>query len=232
MYLLTHCYIFYTQSYRTIVSYDGSELLKDFSLCILQKNNIFQCDAKIPTLPKVEPITTWRDMPVTHEMAQSLLIGHLDEETALVVSAWYRLHSLRLIDSCPLRISWCFCAQGSIHGPVSWKVAAGANVAYDQFPSQNQLFYKGLGKTMWYDPIFRVKTIDGRDIWCKRHYRVRLGPVPGTFRFSVLDNGVTSDEFWTIVAADDDLKWIVFHYAGAASAVGLVRHGHECKTLL
>jgi len=76
---------------------------------------------------------------------------------------------------------------------------------------------------MWYDPIFRVKTIDGRDIWCKRHYRVRTGPIPGTFRFSVLDNGVTSDEYWTIVAVDDNLQWIIFHYAGAASAVGLVR---------
>lgn len=43
----------------------------------------------------------------------------------------------------------------------------------------------------------------------------------GTFRFSVLDNGVTSNEFWTIVAVADDLSWIVFHYAGAASAVGL-----------
>jgi hypothetical protein len=58
----------------------------------------------------------------------------------------------------------------------------------------------------------------------KRHYKVRNGH-PGTFRFSVLDNGVTSDEFWTIVGAADDLSWAVFHYAGAAGAVGQVsRH--------
>lgn len=57
----------------------------------------------------------------------------------------------------------------------------------------------------------------------QRHYRVRNGQVPGTFRFSVLDNGVTSDEFWTIVGAADDLSWVVFHYAGAAGAVGQVR---------
>ena len=44
--------------------------------------------------------------------------------------------------------------------------------------------------------------------------------MPGTFRLSTLDNGVTSNEFWTIVAAADDLSWIVFHYAGAASQVG------------
>ena len=70
--------------------------------------------------------------------------------------------------------------------------------------------------------MFRVETIDGRVVWCKRHYRVRNGPVPGTFRFSVLDNGVTSDEFWTILGAADDLSWVCFHYAGAAGAVGQV----------
>jgi VDE lipocalin domain len=36
----------------------------------------------------------------------------------------------------------------------------------------------------------------------------------------VLDNGVTSNEFWTIVGAAEDVSWVVFHYAGAASAVG------------
>jgi hypothetical protein len=100
---------------------------------------------------------------------------------------------------------------------------------------------------MWYDPVFRVETLDGRNVWCKvsvhvrkfglaiitrsqkiyslydkRHYKVRNGPVPGTFRLSVLDNGVTSNEFWTIAGVADDLSWVVFHYAGAASAVGLV----------
>jgi hypothetical protein len=29
--------------------------------------------------------------------------------------------------------------QGSLKSDVSWKVACGANVAYDQFPSQNQV---------------------------------------------------------------------------------------------
>jgi hypothetical protein len=111
--------------------------------------------------------------------------------------------------------------QGGAKKDVSWEVACGANVAYDQFPSQNQIFYESVnGKDMWYDPVFRVETIDGRSVWCKRHYKVRDGPVPGTFRFSVLDNGITSNEFWTIVGVADDLSWIIFHYAGAASAVG------------
>ena len=73
---------------------------------------------------------------------------------------------------------------------------------------------------MWYDPVFMVETVDGRNVWCKRHYKVIPQPTPGTFKFSVLDNGVTSNEFWTIVGCSDDLSWIVFHYAGAASAVG------------
>jgi hypothetical protein len=57
----------------------------------------------------------------------------------------------------------------------------------------------------------------------QRHYKVRDGPTPGTFYFSVLDNGITSNEFWTIAGVADDLSWIVFHYAGAAGAVGQVR---------
>jgi hypothetical protein len=185
-------------SYRTIVSFE-SELLRDFSLCILQKNNVFQCDAKIPTLPFVPAIIQWRGKDLTQEDARQILIGHLDDE-----------------DAAPGIIS------NDQRGPISWKVACGANVAYDQFPSQNQIFYKSTnGKDMWYDPVFRVETIDGRHIWAKRHYKVRDGgSTPGTFRFSVLDNGVTSNEFWTIAGVADDLSWIVFHYAGAASAVG------------
>ncbi|CAB9507705.1 Violaxanthin [Seminavis robusta] len=180
-------------SYRTIVSYE-SELLRDFSFCILQKNNIFNCDADIPSLPKVAPITTWRGKPLTKQDGQAILIGHLDDEDA---------------------------PTGGQRLDVSWVVACGANVAYDQFPSQNQIFYKGIsGKDMWYDPVFRVECIDGRNVWCKRHYKVRDGPTPGTFYFSVLDNGITSNEFWTIAGVADDLSWIVFHYAGAASAVG------------
>jgi VDE lipocalin domain len=189
-------------SYRTIVSYE-SDLLTKFSLCAFTKHNVFQCAATIPTIPAVPPLTTWRDQPITEEVARSLLVGHLSGE-----------------ESAP---------SGTVPSDVSWKVACGANVAYDQFPCQNQLFYPSSsssgGKTnklMWYDPVFRVQTLDGRNIWCKRHYRVRqLDENPATFRLSVSDNGVTSDEFWTIVGAADDLSWIVFHYAGAAKAVGL-----------
>jgi len=180
-------------SYRTIVSFE-SDLLREFSYCILQKNNVFGCDATVPTLPRVVPLERWRGASVTSDVARGILIGHLDDEMAI---------------------------EGGRRTNVSWKVACGANVAYDQFPSQNQLFYPNAnGKGMWYDPVFRVETIDGRNVWCKRHYKVRFGKIPGTFQFSVLDNGVTSQEFWTLVDCAEDLSWLVFHYAGAASAVG------------
>ncbi len=53
-------------------------------------------------------------------------------------------------------------------------------------------------------------------MWRRRHYRVRRGPVPGTFFFSVLDNGVISNEFWRIADAAEDLSWTVLYYAGAS----------------
>lgn len=181
-------------SYRTIVSFE-SELLTNFSQCILTRNNIFQCNAKIPTIPKVEPIQKFRGQQVDEKVARSLLVGHLDHNSSM---------------------------EGSLRSNVSWVVACGANVAYDQFPSQNQIFYPAAdGRTMWYDPVFRVNTLDGRSVWCKRHYKVRPQKNVATFRFTVSDNGVISQEVWTIVDAADDLSWIVFHYAGAAKAVGL-----------
>lgn len=103
----------------------------------------------------------------------------------------------------------------------SWRVVAGQNPAYDQFPCQFQIFYRGMSKgSMWYDPVFRVKTLDGRLVWRRRHYRVKRGGLPGTFYFSVLDNGVVSKEYWRIVDATDDLTWGLFFYSGAAAAAG------------
>lgn len=69
------------QSYRTVVSYE-SELLRDFSFCILQKNNVFGCKATIPEEPKVDPITQWRKKSVSIEDGRQMLIGHLDDEDA------------------------------------------------------------------------------------------------------------------------------------------------------
>ncbi|PKI39039.1 hypothetical protein CRG98_040566 [Punica granatum] len=103
----------------------------------------------------------------------------------------------------------------------SWRVVAGQNPAYDQFPCQYQLFYRGKAKgSFWYEPVFQVRTLEGKLVWRRRKYRVKRATIPGTFFFSVLDNGVTSNEFWTIVDVADDLSWGLFHYSGAARAAG------------
>ncbi|KAH9718078.1 GDNF domain-containing protein [Citrus sinensis] len=103
----------------------------------------------------------------------------------------------------------------------SWRVVAGQNPAYDQFPCQYQLFYRGKAKgSFWYEPVFQVKILEGKLVWRRRRYRVKRNKIPGTFYFSVLDNGVVSNEFWTIVDVSDDLSWGLFHYHGAARVAG------------
>ncbi|VFQ96057.1 unnamed protein product [Cuscuta campestris] len=103
----------------------------------------------------------------------------------------------------------------------SWRVVAGQNPAYDQFPCQYQLFYRGKAKgSFWYEPVFQVRTVEDSLVWRRRKYRVKRGKVPGTFYFSVLDNGVVSKEFWTIVDVCEDLSWGLFHYSGAARVAG------------
>ncbi|CAA7403018.1 unnamed protein product [Spirodela intermedia] len=103
----------------------------------------------------------------------------------------------------------------------SWRVVAGQNPAYDQFPCQYQLFYRGKAKgSFWYEPVFRVKTLEGEMVWRRRRYSVRRSEDPGTFHLSIQENGVILKEFWTVVDVSDDLKWGLFHYRGAAAAAG------------
>ncbi|KAL5975107.1 hypothetical protein ACLOJK_031783 [Asimina triloba] len=114
-----------------------------------------------------------------------------------------------------LFVGWLGCLEWS------WRVVAGQNPAYDQFPCQYQLFYRGKARgSFWYEPVFQVRTLDGKMVWRRRRYRVRRDKIPGTFYFSVLDNGVVSKEFWTIVDVCDDFSWGLFHYSGAAQAAG------------
>jgi hypothetical protein len=234
-------------SYRTVVSFE-SELLRDFSLCILQKNNIFECSAEIPELPVVKPMSTWRGKDVTTDVARGIMIGHLEGaggslevrefwvfvcrsvQVAITYKAallcrgicnlvslgrWLAEQTLPMI-SFPLKIRYV-----SLLLLVGSCITLTSPTHFGTLTLCLQLFYPSAkGKDLWYDPVFRVETIDGRNVWCKRHYKVRNGETPGTFKFSVLDNGVTSNEFWTIVGAADDLSWVVFHYAGAAGAVG------------
>nr|GLL19562.1 violaxanthin de-epoxidase, chloroplastic [Ipomoea trifida] len=171
-------------NYRCIASYE-SPYLEEFSLCVLQKNNCLELDAKIPEKPYVAPMVEFRGEKLCHETAEDLFVGWLG------ISEW------------------------------SWRVVAGQNPAYDQFPCQYQLFYRGKARgSFWYEPVFQVRTLEGSLVWRRRKYRVKRGKVPGTFYFSVLDNGVVSNEFWTIVDVSDDFSWGLFHYSGAARVAG------------
>jgi len=106
-------------------------------------------------------------------------------------------------------------------GVCSWKPVLGQNPAYDYFPCQYNTWYKDArGQRGWYDPVFQVQTFSGDYVWRKRHYRVRPGPVAGSFMLSTEDNGISLQELWRIVDADDDMEWAVLHYAGAARSVG------------
>ncbi|KAG6773629.1 hypothetical protein POTOM_020921 [Populus tomentosa] len=171
-------------NYRCIASYESPNL-EAFSLCVLQKNNCLELDAKIPEKPFVPPMARFRGEDLSHETAEDLFVGWLGS------------------------LDW------------SWRVIAGQNPAYDQFPCQYQLFYRGKAKgSFWYEPVFQVKTLEGKVVWRRRKYRVKRDKIPGTFYFSVLDNGVVSNECWTIVDVSDDFSWGLFHYNGAARVAG------------
>ena len=49
-----------------IVSYETA-LLEDFTLCLLQQNNCFNCDAKILERPRVPVLGKWRGEPLTQQ---------------------------------------------------------------------------------------------------------------------------------------------------------------------
>jgi hypothetical protein len=186
-------------SYRVIVSNETPQL-EEFTLCILQQNNCFNCDSPILQRPKVPLLQKWRGQPLDDQTARQIMIGHLDHPEA---------------HTCSQRNAW------------SWKIVAGANPAYDAFPMQHQIFYPsgGKGKSLWYDPVFCVETLDGDLVWCKRHYRCTprkhwSGSTAGAWTLSTLDNGMVSEEKWTTVDAADDLSWTVLHYSGAAKRAG------------
>ena len=71
--------------------------------------------------------------------------------------------------------------------------------------------------SMWYNPVFYVKTLGNKHIWCKRHYRCtsqpqRSGTKVGAWTLIILDSGMVFEEHWTTVDCTDDLSWAVLHY--------------------
>jgi hypothetical protein len=188
-------------AYRCITSHETQDF-ENFARCILQRNNCMKNSASIPQTPNPAPLSTFRGQPLTHEVALQIFEGHLAPR--------------------PRDASLLSEEQPFEFRPQSWMVVCGQNPAYDYFSCQHQIFYKDANSSnvVWYDPVFKVVTLAGEEVWRRRHYRVRKAQLPGQFYFSVLDNGVMSNEFWRILDCADDLSWGVFYYAGAASAAG------------
>jgi len=116
-------------SYRCIVS-NESPAFEAFTLCVLQKHNCLGLSAEITMQPDVQPLSVFRGAAIDHDVAEDLFIG------------WLGRPNLGLGMQ---KLDW------------SWRVVAGQNAAYDQFPSQYQMFYRGKAKgSMWYDPVFQV----------------------------------------------------------------------------
>ena len=208
-------------SYRVIVSFETPQL-EEFSLCILQQNNCFGCDANILESPRVPLMRRWRGAPIDAAASRQIMIGHFDCDEASGASQ---------------RLPW------------SWKIVCGANPAYDAFPAQHQIFYPSekSATSLWcdryntlpltspsnlptpnhssltlprpassrapppppppprtppllrYDPVFKVETLDGRSVWTKRHYRCTPRTVPSDLQG---EDG-SSAGAWTLSTLDN-----------------------------
>ena len=79
----------------------------------------------------------------------------------------------------------------------SLRAAAHYDPAYDHFPCQYQIWYRGKARnSFWYNPVFKVQTLDGKEVWRRSDYRCKRGDVPGTFYFTFMDNGRGRDNKW------------------------------------
>ena len=62
--------------------------------------------------------------------------------------------------------------EGEGKKPYSWLAVAGQNPAYDHFPCQYQIWYRGKAKgSFWYNPVFKVQTLEGTEVWRRSDYR-------------------------------------------------------------
>ena len=163
------------------------------------------------------PMTHWRGQPLTHELAEDLFIGWLPggpgEAAGAAAAASTTAETTGAASAAKNGISSsskgaAAAATGGPAGagaaaeaksgsssssntrPWSWLIAAGKNPAYDYFPCQHQLFYRGKGRgQFWYEPVFKAITLDGEEVgmlerrggwWGAWVHRARLPLTPGT----------------------------------------------------
>jgi len=187
-------------TYTCIRSYQNREF-EYLARCMLHSHNCLGNDATRPEFPIVKPMKTFRGEKLTHDVAEQIMQGHLNTE-----------RNGKKID-------------------FSWLAVAGQNPAYDHFPAQYQIWYAGKARnSFWYNPVFKVNTLDGKSVWRRSDYRCKREDTPGTFTFTFMDNGVTSKEYWRIVDAADDLSWALYYYAGAAKSAGQMYVGAVLAT--
>ena len=187
-------------TYTCIRSYQNREF-EYLARCMLHSHNCLGNDATQPEFPIVKPMKTFRGEKLTHDVAEQIMQGWLSSE------------------------------RDGKKVNYSWLAVAGQNPAYDHFPAQYQIWYAGKARnSFWYNPVFKVNTLDGKSVWRRSDYRCKREDTPGTFTFTFMDNGVTSKEYWRVVDAADDLSWALYYYAGAAKSAGQMYVGAVLAT--
>ena len=136
--------------------------------------------ASIPSYPDPPPLSTFRGVPLTHEAAEGIFIGHLQPRpadtvigtgTTIPVTAASAGSDVVSASSNSSSVATTGLSQSILHDPNdpsstslpylnwSWKVVCGQNPAYDYFGCQHQIFYRDAEKpkVVWYDPVFKVR---------------------------------------------------------------------------
>lgn len=98
-------------SYRCIVSHE-SQLLEDFSLCILQKHNCLGKSADIPALPDPPPMGSFRGRTLSHDLAEALFIGWLGE-------AHFATSLMLLLKCLHAHHGWACCSNSLVSLPLA-----------------------------------------------------------------------------------------------------------------
>jgi hypothetical protein len=108
-------------------------------------------NAVIPSYPNPPPLSSFREVPLTHEVAEGIFIGHLKPRDSIRDTA-ATLHTQKLLDTLIIQ------DKMYEYENWSWKVVCGQNPAYDYFGCQHQIFYRDADKPsiVWYDPVFKV----------------------------------------------------------------------------
>jgi hypothetical protein len=207
--------------------------------CILQKHNCRGLNAEPPALPDPAPMATFRGQPLTFEAADEIKRGWLAVPNAAERQPWSWLvaggvnsaydafpcqHQVRARVSV-LMLCFCWRRVRAFAGLINTHKTTHTYPPPPQKTTTKQLYYPE--KTaFWYEPVFKVITLNGDAQWRRRKYRVRRGKsTPGTWNYSVLDNGITSSEHWRLIDAAEDLSWVLFYYTGAASRAGMSYSG-------